>query len=134
MLQSRANVVVNLKPPAVFRAKIFVDGAPFNGSPTAPITIVKFEDFHCPFCKRAQATQAQLLSRYGKKIKLVHRDFPIDTLHPDARNAHEAARCANEQGKFWEYHDLLYIYSCAQGEARSSTGVCQAGRPEGADV
>lgn len=108
MLQSRANVVVSLKPPPVFRAKVFVDGAPFKGSPQAPVTIVKFEDFHCPFCRRAQATQARLLSRYGKKIKLVHRDFPSDTLHPDARNAHEAARCANEQGKFWEYHDLLY--------------------------
>jgi predicted DsbA family dithiol-disulfide isomerase len=50
----------------------------------------------------------QLLSRYGDKVKLVHRDFPIDSLHPQARKGHEAARCAHDQGKFWAYHDLLY--------------------------
>jgi protein-disulfide isomerase len=53
-------------------------------------------------------TLAQLESRYGDKIKLVFRDFPIDSLHPGATKAHEAARCANEQGKFWAYHDKLF--------------------------
>ena len=85
-----------------------VDGAPSKGPGAAPVTIVKFEDFQCPFCKQAQATEAQLLSRYGNKVKLVHRDFPISSIHPLAWKAHEAARCANEQGKFWPYHDLLY--------------------------
>jgi len=70
--------------------------------------MVKFEDFHCPYCKKAQPTVAQVLSKYEKKIRLVHRDFPIDSIHPAARKAHEAGRCANEQGKFWQYHDLLY--------------------------
>jgi len=107
-LRSGAKIVVSLKPPPVFRAKLSVDGAPFKGPGTAPVTIVKFEDFQCPFCKQAQATEAQLLSRYSTKIRLVHRDFPIDSIHPLARKAHEAARCANEQGKFWEYHDTLY--------------------------
>ncbi len=107
-LRSQAKVVVSLKPPPVFRAKLSVDGAPFKGPGTAPVTIVKFEDFQCPFCKQAQATEAQLLSRYSTKVRLVHRDFPIDSIHPLARKAHEAARCANEQGKFWPYHDLLY--------------------------
>ena len=107
-LRSGAKVVLSLKPPPVFRATLSVDGAPVKGPGTAPVTIVKFEDFQCPFCKQAQATETQLLSRYSKKIKLVHRDFPIDALHPIARKAHEAARCANEQGKFWEYHDILY--------------------------
>jgi len=72
------------------------------------VTIVEFQDFHCPFCKRVQATIGELLARYGDKVKVVHRDFPIDSLHPLARKGHEAARCANEQGKFWAYHDLLY--------------------------
>lgn len=55
-----------------------------------------------------QPTLAELLSKYDEKIKVVHRDYPIDQLHPAARKAHEAARCANDQGKFWAYHDLLY--------------------------
>jgi len=107
-LRSQAKVVVTLKPPPVFRAKLSVDGAPFKGSAAAPVTVVKFEDFQCPYCKRAQATLAELTSRYGKKVKLVHRDFPISNIHPLAWKAHEAARCASEQGKFWPYHDLLY--------------------------
>lgn len=107
-LRSQAKVVVNLKPPPVFRAQVSVDGAPFKGPAKAPVTIVKFEDFHCPFCKRVQDTLGQLLIKYGKQIKVVHRDFPIDALHPNARRGHEAARCANDQGKFWQYHDLLY--------------------------
>lgn len=107
-LQSKAKVVVNLKPPPVFRAEVSADGPLSKGPKVAPVTIVKFEDFHCPFCKRAQPTLAELLSRYGKKVKLIHRDFPIDSLHPQARKAHEAARCASDQGKFWDYHDILY--------------------------
>jgi protein-disulfide isomerase len=107
-LRSNAKVVVHLKAPPVFRAEMSVEGAPIKGSATAPVTIVKFEDFHCPFCKRVQATLIQLLARYGDRVRVVHRDFPIDSLHPAARGAHEAARCAHEQGKFWPYHDKLY--------------------------
>jgi protein-disulfide isomerase len=72
------------------------------------VTIIEFTDFHCQFCSRVQATLNQLLARFGDKLKHVYRDFPIDQLHPQARNAAEAARCANEQGKFWEYHDMLF--------------------------
>ncbi|MBI4200103.1 MAG: thioredoxin domain-containing protein [Chloroflexi bacterium] len=107
-LRSQAKVVVNLKPPPVFRAQVSADGAPFKGGATAPVVIVKFEDFHCPFCKQVQPTLVQLLSRYNEKVKLVHKDYPIDQLHPAARKGHEAARCANDQGKFWAYHDKLY--------------------------
>jgi protein-disulfide isomerase len=70
--------------------------------------MVKFEDFHCPFCAKIQPVFAELLSRYDGKLRIVHRDFPIDSLHPAARKVHEAARCANEQGKFWAYHDVVY--------------------------
>jgi len=107
-LRSQAKVVVSLKPPPVFRAEVSINGAPFKGSAAAPVTVVKFEDFQCPYCKRVQGTMAELLSRYGNKIKLVHRDFPISDIHPLAWKAHEAARCANDQGKFWPYHDQLY--------------------------
>src|SRR5207244_715870 len=107
-LRSQAKVVVNLKLPPVLRAEVAVDGAPVRGSAKAPVTIVEFSDFHCPFCRRVLPTLAQLESQYGDKIKLVFRDFPIDNLHPEASKAHEAARCANEQGKFWAYHDKLF--------------------------
>jgi protein-disulfide isomerase len=107
-LRSEATVVVHLKAPAVFRAEVSVDGAPVKGSATAPVTIVEFSDFHCPFCKGVLPTLSQLESQYGDKVKLVFRDYPIDNLHPRARKAHEAARCACDQGKFWVYHDLLF--------------------------
>jgi protein-disulfide isomerase len=107
-LRSQAKVVVNLKPPPVFRVAVSVDGAPSKGSAKAPVTIVEFSDFHCPFCRRVIPTLAQLESKYGDKIKLVFRDFPIESLHPGVTKAHEAARCANEQGKFWAYHDKLF--------------------------
>jgi len=107
-LRANANVTVLLTAPAIFRANLNIEGAPFKGRADAAVVIVKFEDFHCPFCKDAQQTLAQLLARYPDRIKLVHKDFPIDELHPGARAAHVAARCANEQGKFWPYHDALY--------------------------
>jgi len=74
----------------------------------APAILVKSEDFRCAFCKRVQATIAEVLFRYADSVKVVHKDYPIVPLHPGARKAHEAARCANEQGKFWVYHDKLY--------------------------
>ena len=107
-LRSQAKIVVNLKPPPILRVDVAVDGAPFKGPAKAPVTIVEFSDFHCPFCRRILPTLAQLESRYGEKIKLVFRDFPIENLHPGAAKAHEAARCASEQGKFWPYHDKLF--------------------------
>ena len=108
VLRSKAKVAVHLQPPPVHRVEVATNGAPFKGPTRAPVTMVKFEDFHCPFCKKVQPTVAQVLSKYGNKVRLVHRDFPIDSIHPVARKAHEAARCANEQGKFWQYHDVLY--------------------------
>jgi protein-disulfide isomerase len=107
-LRSSAKIAIHLQPPPVHRVEVSTSGAPFKGPANAPVTIVKFEDFHCPFCKRVQPTIAQILTKYGNNVKLVHRDFPIDSIHPAARKAHEAARCANEQGKFWQYHDVLY--------------------------
>jgi protein-disulfide isomerase len=98
---------VYLDPPVPFRAHVGVDG-PTRGAPDALVTLVEFEDFQCPFCKKAQETVQNVLARYKDKVKLVHRDFPLQPLHPASLKAHEAARCAEEQGKFWEYRDLLY--------------------------
>ena len=110
-LRSQASVVVHLRAPPVFRVEVSVDGAPFRGPATAPVTIVEFSDFQCPFCMQVVPTLTQVLSRYGEKVKLVYRDFPLDSIHPQARNAAEAARCAHDQGKFWEYHDALFADS-----------------------
>ncbi len=106
-LRSNSKVTIYLEPPSPFRAALGGDG-PSEGAPGASVTIVEFEDFQCPFCKRAQTTVEQVLLRYKDKVRLVHRDFPLAPLHPTAPKAHEAARCAEEQGKFWQYRDLLY--------------------------
>src|SRR5262249_40939097 len=90
------------------RVTVPVAGAPARGATEAPVTLVEFSDFHCPFCKRAQATLTQIMERYPGKVRHVFRDFPVDGLHPQARAAAEAARCAQDQGKFWEYHDVLF--------------------------
>jgi protein-disulfide isomerase len=110
-LRSQAKVAVHLTPPPVHRIQLNVDGAPFVGAKDAPVTIVEFADYHCPFCQRTEDTIGQILSRYGDRVRLVWRDYPIDNLHPQARKAHEAARCASAQGKFWPYHKALYTGS-----------------------
>jgi len=113
-LQAQAKVVSYLEPPQPFRAEVTGEG-PVRGSAEAPVTIVEFEDFQCPFCKKAQAIMDQVLVHYKDRVKLVHRDFPLDSLHPASKNVHEAARCAGEQGKFWEYRGLLYSTNTAPG-------------------
>jgi protein-disulfide isomerase len=106
-LKSKAKVSVYLSPPPPFRAAVSIDG-PTRGSAGAPVTIVEFEDFQCPFCKKAQDTLEQVLVRYKDKVRMVHRDFPLQPLHPASWKAHEAGRCAEEQRKFWEYRNSLY--------------------------
>jgi protein-disulfide isomerase len=107
-LREANNVEVYLKPPPIRRAEVDIDGAPVRGAATAPVTIVEFSDFHCPFCRQVQPTLTRVLSRYGDKVKLVFRHYPIDSLHPGARAASEAAQCAADQGKFWQFHDRLF--------------------------
>jgi protein-disulfide isomerase len=107
-LRSNSRIETYLKLPPLFRAEVPITGAPAKGPEYAPVTIVKFEDFQCPYCKQFQPTVTELLSRYNGKIRLVHKDLPLDSIHPQARQAAEAARCADEQDKFWNYHDKLY--------------------------
>ena len=110
-LRSQGKVIVRLQPPATIRVEVSTDGAPIRGAADAPVTVVEFSDFECPFCKQTHPTLKQLLERYPGKIRLAYRDFPLDSIHPQARRAAEAARCAQDQGKFWEYHDLLFTQS-----------------------
>jgi protein-disulfide isomerase len=110
-LKSKAKVVTHLTAPPVFRATLSAVGAPMKGASNAPVTIVKFEDFECPFCKKAQPILKEILSRYDGKVRLVHKDLPLESIHPKARQAAEAARCAGDESKYWEYHDRLYAAS-----------------------
>lgn len=104
-LRAENKVVVLLSPP---RVKVALDPKRLRGNPNAPITIVEFSDYQCPYCRQAEPTVKTLLAKYGDKVRLSYRDFPLTSLHPQAMIAAEASRCAEEQGKFWEYHDQLF--------------------------
>jgi protein-disulfide isomerase len=85
-------------------------------NPEAPLTLIEFSDYQRPFCARFhQSTLAALKAEYidTGKLRYVFRDFPLDHLHPQARKAAEAARCAGEQGQYWEMHDLLFQHQQA---------------------
>jgi protein-disulfide isomerase len=91
------------------RAAIALQPAdPSIGNTAAPVTIVEFSDFQCPYCQRAAPTLKQLREKYGEKVRVVWKDFPLTQIHPQAFRAAEAGHCAAEQGKFWEYHDKLF--------------------------
>lgn len=107
--KNTANVLAQAQPQPNTDIKI-TDTDPSLGNPSAPITVVAFEDFECPFCQRfTQQTEPQLIQNEIKsgRARLVWKDFPL-SIHAHTEKAHEAARCAWEQNKFWEYHDLLF--------------------------
>ena len=90
------------------RFSIAPDPQRMRGSASAPVQIVEFSDFQCPFCRRVQPTLNALLEKYGSQVALSFRDFPIIELHPMAHVSAQASRCALAQGKFWEYHNALF--------------------------
>jgi protein-disulfide isomerase len=88
-----------------------IDGAPFKGDKNAKVTLVEFTDYQCPFCSRHfRETMPQIDTDYVKtgKVKYVLKEFPLESIHPNAFKASEAANCAGEQGKYWEMHDRLF--------------------------
>lgn len=105
-LKKEANVEVLL--PAYVPPKVAVEATgPSKGPQDAPITIVEFSDYQCPFCVRAEPTVKEVLAAYPGKVRLVHRDYPLPS-HDLAPKAAEAAHCAGDQQKYWEMHDRLY--------------------------
>ena len=115
-----ANIVVNttqpvqppVQPPTEpDRVTVSLDDDPVIGDKNAPVTIVEFSDFQCPFCARFfTQTLPELEKEYIStgKVKLVYRDFPLNSIHPEAQKAAEAAECADEQGKWKGMHDKIF--------------------------
>ena len=112
-LKQTHKTTVALRPPVI---EVATAGRPERGGGAkAPVTIIEFSDYQCPFCGRAESTVDEVMKHYGDKVRLVYRDFPLP-MHPQARPASEAASCANAQGKFWEYHATLFANQTALGE------------------
>ena len=112
-LRKNAQVAVLMQPP---RVNVDATG-PSKGPADAAVVLIEFSDYQCPFCKRAEPTVVDILQRYPTQVRLVYRHMPLDGLHPRARAAAIAAVCAEQQGKFWEYHDLLFANQQALADA-----------------
>lgn len=107
-LEAAANVKIKVQQPQAPIVKVTTDGFPSWGNDKAPVTIVEFSDYQCPYCSKAEGTVAQLKKEYGQdKVKLIYMDMPLPA-HQRAYPAALASHCANEQGKFWEFHDKMF--------------------------
>jgi protein-disulfide isomerase len=112
------NAAAQPAPPTALPARIdvSVDDDPAFGPNDAAVTIVEFSDFECPFCGRFRVeTFDALIEQYDGQIRFVYRDFPLSSIHPNAQKAAEAAECADEQGQFWEMHDLIFANQTNMG-------------------
>jgi protein-disulfide isomerase len=103
-LWQKSAVKVLLDAP---RMPVNADLGAAKGPAQAPVTIVEFSDFQCPYCSRVGPTLKQVEERYGDRIRIVFREYPLP-MHPQAPKAAEAGECAHEQGKFWEMHDRMF--------------------------
>ncbi|MCU0234654.1 MAG: DsbA family protein [Thermoanaerobaculales bacterium] len=104
-LFAEAGVKILLEPPRV--AVEVAEGTPTRGPAGAPVVIVEYTDYQCPYCARVQSTLDELLARYQGKVRHVFKNLPLPN-HPQAQLAGEAALCAGDQGKYWEFHDWLF--------------------------
>jgi protein-disulfide isomerase len=115
--QARAMLVEELKTKNAGAVKVMLEAPrytvatspsdPVRGNAAAPVTIVEFSDYQCPFCARVNPSLAKVMQTYGDKVKIVFKDYPLPN-HPEAPKAAEAAHCAAEQKKYWEMHDAMF--------------------------
>lgn len=123
-LQARAMLVEELKAKGGTPVKITLDPPRYNvplvasdpvrGNPSAPVTIVEFSDYQCPFCARVNPTLDLVRNSFGDKVRIVFKDYPLPN-HAEAPKAAEAARCAGDQNKYWEMHDAMFANQRALG-------------------
>ncbi|NNF29286.1 MAG: thioredoxin domain-containing protein [Gemmatimonadetes bacterium] len=104
----RAGEPVEARRLEPIRVAVEADGFPAKGPDDAPVTIVEWADFQCPFCKRILPAVEQVLETYGDQVRFVYRQYPIAQLHPEAEKAAEASLCAHAQGRFWAMHDAMF--------------------------
>lgn len=104
-LKKDRKITLSLAP---LRLDVAVTGHPSRGKAKAPVTIVEFSDFQCPYCKEFSATLERVMKEFSAEVRLVFRQLPLVDIHPLAEKAAEASLCAQEQGKFWALHDLMF--------------------------
>jgi protein-disulfide isomerase len=103
-LRKEARIDIRLMPPS---ADVNTENAYFTGPKDARVTLLEFADYECPYCQKVNPQVEQLRKEYGDKLQIIYKDFPLP-MHHSSEKAAEAARCAGEQGKFWEYHNVLF--------------------------
>lgn len=110
LLEKQGGGTAANRPPEPTRAKLNMEGSQMLGSKDAPVTMVEFTDYQCPFCQRFHTTVFNELKKNyidTGKVRFYSRDLPLDTMHPNAIRAAMAARCAAEQGQFWKLRDIM---------------------------
>jgi len=103
-LHAEASIHITLDPP---KAEVALDNAPRRGPQDAPVLIIEFADYECPYCQQIDLELKKLQEEFAGKVAVAFKDFPLP-MHSHAAKAAEAARCAAEQGNFWDFHDLLF--------------------------
>jgi protein-disulfide isomerase/tetratricopeptide (TPR) repeat protein len=121
---------VTFTPDSANKVEVSFDPSRLKGSAQTPVMIVEFSDFQCPFCRKVQPTLKSLLAKYDGRVSLAYRDFPLRGMHGQAELGAESSRCAGDQGKFWEYHDLLF----ANPEKLNRSGLLDLARSAQLDV
>ncbi|MCC6563812.1 DsbA family protein [Candidatus Uhrbacteria bacterium] len=96
-------------------------GAKFQGNPEAKVVVRVYSDFQCPACRAAEPALNYAVAKYGDRVKFVWKDFPLMSIHANARNAANAAWCADEQGKYWQFHSLLFAEQASWGNLPNPT-------------
>ena len=117
--QEAAEKILDAADVEIFLERPRVDVAatgPSKGPANAPVTIVEFSDFQCPFCLRALPVIEEVMARYPDKVRFVYRNLPLERIHDRARVAAEASLCADDQGRFWAYHDLVFANNESLGD------------------